>query len=126
MNYEDIEKLEFDEFLAWNDSVTPEIAEGYADHLLAQFPQKPIKTFRDYYADPEFRARHLKYMSQKVKCTCGFITGRANLSRHKKSSNHLNRMKDDKLFNERYDKYRDEIQQKIELDVLNQLRKIPI
>jgi hypothetical protein len=49
--------------------------------------------FSEYYnSNPEFRERHKKYMSEKKPCSCGFVTARSNMSKHKKSSNHTKRM----------------------------------
>lgn len=56
-----------------------------------------MSIFQKYYSNPEFRERHLNYMKEKVICDCGFMTGRNNMSRHKKSRNHTKRM--DKINN---------------------------
>lgn len=48
--------------------------------------------FTTYYKNPEFRKRHLAYMSEKVECQCGFMTARNNMTRHKRSRNHQKRM----------------------------------
>lgn len=51
------------------------------------------KSFTDYYNnDPEFRKKHLDKLKEKIECPCGFITARCNLSRHKKSHIHINKM----------------------------------
>ncbi len=51
--------------------------------------QKPKKIFKDYYADPEYRRKHLDRMKEKVECPdCGHITARANLTKHKRSKVH--------------------------------------
>ena len=51
--------------------------------------------FKKYYDNnPEFKKRHLKRMSQKITCECGFVTARGNLSRHKKGHLHIQRMGD--------------------------------
>ena len=44
--------------------------------------------FKDYYADANFRTKHLKYMSTKVACECGYMTARGNMSRHKAGKVH--------------------------------------
>lgn len=47
---------------------------------------KKYKTFKEYYADPAFRERHLKYINEKIPCpVCGIMTFRHHMSRHKKS-----------------------------------------
>ena len=51
------------------------------------------KTFVDYYKeDPEFRKKHLEKLSERIQCECGFVTARCNLSRHKKSHVHIDKM----------------------------------
>lgn len=51
------------------------------------------KSFTDYYyGDPVFRERHLARLKEKVACECGFTTARSNMTRHKRSRNHENRM----------------------------------
>ena len=51
-----------------------------------------MSSFKKYYSDPEFRERHQKYMKEKVICDCGFMTSRNNMTRHKRSRNHTNRI----------------------------------
>lgn len=51
------------------------------------------KTFVDYYhSDPEFRQKHLDKLKEKIICECGFVTARCNLSRHRKSHLHINKI----------------------------------
>jgi hypothetical protein len=51
------------------------------------------KTFAEHYnSDPDFRKKHLAKMCEKVKCECGFVTARCNMSRHKKSHLHIEKM----------------------------------
>jgi hypothetical protein len=51
------------------------------------------KTFKNYYNnDPEFRRKHLDKMMERIECNCGFVTSRNNLTKHKRSRNHLKRM----------------------------------
>ena len=51
------------------------------------------KTFKySYDNNPEFRRKHLDKMMEKVKCNCGFVTTRNNLTKHKRSRNHLKRI----------------------------------
>lgn len=51
------------------------------------------KTFKEYYdEDSEFRKKHLQRLNEKIECECGFMTARCNLSRHKKSHIHLQKM----------------------------------
>lgn len=47
------------------------------------------KTFRDYYANPEYRKKHLEYISGKVQCPqCETMVARCNLSKHRQSMKH--------------------------------------
>lgn len=40
-----------------------------------------------YYADPEYKAKHLARMKEKITCPlCGHIIQRANLTHHNKTS----------------------------------------
>ncbi len=51
--------------------------------------KKTRKTYKDYYADPEFKKRHLSYMAVKVKCPgCGFTVCRSNMTKHKRTIRH--------------------------------------
>lgn len=51
-------------------------------------PKKPTKFTDYYYGSDEFRKKHNKYMTTKVPCPkCGFITSRANMSKHQVSRN---------------------------------------
>jgi len=50
--------------------------------------------FKTYYANPEFRKKHIAYMMERVPCPdCHFVTPRSNMTRHKRGRNHRNRMK---------------------------------
>lgn len=55
--------------------------------LDAKTPKK--KTFSEYYADPEFKRKHLERLRELVDCECGAHVTRSNMSRHKKSPRHL-------------------------------------
>lgn len=51
-------------------------------------------TFMWYYQnDPKFRAKHLKYLAEKVKCSCGSKVRRNNLTRHKRTEKHKTMIK---------------------------------
>lgn len=40
-----------------------------------------------YYSDPEYRAKHLLYMKQKIPCKiCGDMIQRSNMSHHNKTA----------------------------------------
>ncbi len=44
------------------------------------------KTFKDYYQDPEYKAKHKKYLLTKVPClNCNCMVTRCNMSHHKKT-----------------------------------------
>lgn len=63
--------------------------ENKADNL-SKNNNKKAKTFKDYYADPEYRRKHLAYISERVKCNdCGIETARCNMSKHKKTVKHI-------------------------------------
>lgn len=46
------------------------------------------KIFKDYYADPEYRKRHLEKLKKEVTCGCGKTMAQVNLKRHQKSKLH--------------------------------------
>lgn len=73
-----------------------------------EHPTKP-KKFTDYYADPKFRKRHLKKMMEKENCECGFYTAKCNMSHHKKSRNHHNRMTKVLLLKYQVESFKDKI-----------------
>lgn len=65
-----------------------------------------MKTFKEYYQNEDFKEKHKAYMSEEVRCSCGLMSKRANLTRHKKTETHkqraeivdkLNNMKEDEL-----------------------------
>ena len=47
---------------------------------------KAKKTFKEYYADPVFKACHDAKMKMKVTCRCGSVVTNYNLSHHKHSA----------------------------------------
>jgi hypothetical protein len=50
---------------------------------------KVTRTFKDYYADPEYKKRHLAYVLEKVECNiCNTMVARCNMSKHKNSMRH--------------------------------------
>lgn len=50
------------------------------------------KTFKDYYADEEFKKKHQKYMLETIECECGCKVMRSNISKHKKTPKHTKMM----------------------------------
>ena len=50
---------------------------------------KHKKTLKEYYADPEYRKKHIDKYKQKVECSCGSMVTLYNMSHHKKSKKHL-------------------------------------
>jgi hypothetical protein len=56
-----------------------------------EFEKHPHK-FSTCFQDEDFKRRHLAYMSEKIMCYCGFVTSRKNMSSHRESRNHQNRM----------------------------------
>lgn len=53
---------------------------------------KKAKTFKEYYKNPEFREKHLKYMKTKVVCACGTPCERCNMFNHKRTKKHIKQM----------------------------------
>lgn len=53
-----------------------------------------MKTFKDYYANDEFREKHMNYLKHKIQCECGKEVSRVNINRHKLTIVHLKRMED--------------------------------
>jgi hypothetical protein len=48
------------------------------------------KLFKEYYEDPEYKKRHLAYISEKVKCpVCNISIARCNMSKHKRTKKHM-------------------------------------
>ncbi len=80
------------------------------------------KTFKDYYKNPEFKAKHKKYLLTKVAClNCHCMVSRCNMSHHKKTTKCINlgnQMKKDML-----NTYISKIKQKIEKqEIIQQIR----
>lgn len=51
---------------------------------------KRPKVFKDYYADPGYRQRHLDRMQEKLECdTCGIRVSRSNMSKHRRTRHHI-------------------------------------
>ena len=54
--------------------------------------KKQSKQFKEYYSDPEFKKKHLKYIKEKVECSCGKQISRSNMSTHVKTKLHQKRL----------------------------------
>ena len=54
------------------------------------------KSFKEYYANPEFKEKHQKYMLEPIECECGCVVMRSNISKHKKTPKHLKKMMEKK------------------------------
>lgn len=54
--------------------------------------KKHVKSFKEYYANPEFKEKHKKYMVQRVECDCGKSITRCNLTTHKRTKLHERRL----------------------------------
>lgn len=50
------------------------------------------KTFTEYYADHDFKKRHMNYLKEKIKCECGRSVSRVNMIRHCTTPIHKNSM----------------------------------
>ena len=58
------------------------------DEIIINEVPRSNKTFKDYYADPEFKRKHLERMREKVSCPCGMVTSRSNRAKHQKTEKH--------------------------------------
>jgi len=47
-------------------------------------------TFKERYANPEYRAKYIAQQSEKIKCTCGKDVQKWNISSHCKTKFHQN------------------------------------
>ena len=43
-----------------------------------------------YKTDPEFKKKHLEYITTKMECECGKMISRCNMALHKRTKSHLN------------------------------------
>ena len=51
--------------------------------------KKLTKTFKEYYEDPSYRARHKAYILAKVNCpACDVPVARCNMTKHKRTKKH--------------------------------------
>lgn len=57
-------------------------------YIEMEFQEKYIKTVKDYYQDPEWRAKHLAKQREKVECECGRKVRRGGLAKHKRTDAH--------------------------------------
>ena len=77
------------------------------------------KTFKEYYANPEFKEKHQKYMLESIECECGSKVMRSNISKHKKTPKHtklMNKKKDiDLISEEQYNKILNKIKNDLKL-----------
>lgn len=51
-----------------------------------------MSTFKQYYANPEWKERHLAKLRERVTCECGAESSKVNLGRHMHSEIHIKRM----------------------------------
>lgn len=56
--------------------------------------KKKQKTFKEYYQDPEFKEKHKKYVSEKIKCSCGRMVMRMAMAKHKRTKIHERNLKE--------------------------------
>jgi hypothetical protein len=62
------------------------------DMELKQEAKKQYKTFKEYYSDPEYKAKHLAYVKAKIVCpVCNKLVSRSNLGHHNKTEIHKKR-----------------------------------
>ena len=81
-----------------------------------------VKTFKDYYQDPEFKKRHLAYIKEKVICECGTKISKHNKYRHLNSEKHKRIMEGKEL--KEKDKQNNEAIQKLEKKINKIYKKI--
>jgi len=55
--------------------------------------EKRMEYMKKYNAKDDIKEKRKEYCSEKVKCECGFVTARKNLSRHKASAKHIKLLK---------------------------------
>lgn len=55
--------------------------------------------FKTYYADPEFRQKHLQNLTSYVICECGLPSQKVNLQRHMRTKKHKKAMEKKKQGN---------------------------
>ena len=63
---------------------------------------KTSKSFKDYYADPKYKAKHLEYMKEHIPCCCGTTTRRCNMSKHRKTSGHIKWIEENNIYKLEY------------------------
>lgn len=51
-------------------------------------PNRGYRTFKQKYQDPEYKRKHLEYISTKIKCECGIETVRCNIAKHRRTYIH--------------------------------------
>ncbi len=50
---------------------------------------KRPKSFKEHYADPEYKKKHLARMQERIECPiCGIKISRSNMSKHKNTRRH--------------------------------------
>ena len=47
---------------------------------------------KNYYADPEYREKHLAYVKEKIECECGKMVCRCYMAAHQRKPVHQKRM----------------------------------
>jgi hypothetical protein len=62
--------------------------------------QKDYFKTRYYNNNEEYRKKHLAYVNEKIKCECGCITSRCNLTKHKRTAKHLQFMEKEQRIQE--------------------------
>ena len=55
--------------------------------------EKSKEYMKNYNARDDIKEKRMEYCNEKVKCECGFVTARKNLSRHKASAKHIKLLK---------------------------------
>ena len=55
--------------------------------------EKTKEYMKNYNARDDIKEKRMEYCNEKVKCECGFVTARKNLSRHRATTKHIKLLK---------------------------------
>ena len=67
----------------------------YQEEVVKKDPK--YKSFKEYYSNPEFKAKHDLYVREKIQCPeCTKFVQRVAMAKHKKSRKHIDCCKNDK------------------------------
>lgn len=79
------------------------------------------KTFKEKYtSDPDYKAKHMKYISEKLECECGCMVMRVAMAKHKRTAKH------DKLVKSKQKNHDVDIEELVERLVTQKLKDIQL